>query len=167
MKVAVVAFIKNEDSDLTAWLAWYSILGVDTIILFEDGSDDFTYEVAQAASRCQDIRLLRADSSIPNYWERQIAAYREALARFSQKFDWIGFLDGDEYLHLPLDGAIKPFLGRYEGANGIGLSWCLYGSNGHILKPHIPAMEAFTRHTALRPDFNVMKSFVRPGKVGK
>jgi hypothetical protein len=167
MKVAVVTVIKNEASDLAAWLAWYNTIGVDTIILFEDGSDDHTYEIAKAASQCQDIRLLRTDSTLRSHTDRQTAAFREALARFGAKFEWMGFLDGDEYLHLPQDLSIKSFLARYTGANGLGFSWCSYGDNGHVLKPRIPPVEAFTRHAAIWPGYNVIKSFVRPGKLGQ
>jgi hypothetical protein len=166
MKVAIVTVIKNEASDLTAWLAWYKMLGVDTIILYEDWSADDTFEIAQAAAGCQDIRLFRTDPGIHKYWDRQCVALRAALAEFGQAFDWIGFLDGDEYLYVPRDDGIKPFLDGYQHANAVGVSWCLYGSNGHILKPHIPPVDAFTRHSAMDPGYNVMKSFVRPGKVG-
>jgi Glycosyl transferase family 2 len=167
MKVAVVTVIKNEASDLAAWLAWYHTIGIDTIMLFDDGSDDHTCEIAKAASKCQDIRLLRTDSTLPSRTDRQSAAFREALARFGAKFEWMGFLDGDEYLHLPRDRSIKSFLSHYAAANGLGFSWCSYGSNGHVLKPRIPPVEAFTRHAAIWPGYNVIKSFVRPGKVGR
>jgi hypothetical protein len=166
MKVAVVTVIKNEASDLPAWLAWYHTIGVDTIILFDDESDDHTYNIARAASQCQDIRLLRTDAKLRSRTDRQSAAFREALALFGAKFNWMGFLDGDEYLQLRQDLSIKSFLARYPGANGLGFSWCSYGNNGHVLKPRIPPFEAFTRHTAPWSCHNVIKSFVRPGKVG-
>jgi hypothetical protein len=167
MKVAVVTVIKNEASDLAAWLAWYNTIGIDTIILFDDESDDHSYEIAKAASQCQDIRLLRTDSTLPSRMDRQSAAFREALARYGAKFEWMGFLDGDEYLHLPQDPSIKSFLARYAAANGLGFSWCSYGNNGHVLKPRIPPVEAFTRHAAIWPGYNVIKSFVRPSKLGQ
>jgi hypothetical protein len=167
MKVAVVTVIKNEASDLAAWLAWYHTIGVDTIILFDDGSDDHTYDIAKAASQCQDIRVLRTDLDLPVRIDRQSVAFREALARFGAKFDWMGFLDGDEYLHLPQDRSVKSFLTHCAAVNGLGFSWCSYGNNGHILKPRIPPVEAFTRHAAIWPGYNVIKSFVRPGKLGQ
>jgi glycosyltransferase involved in cell wall biosynthesis len=77
MKVAVVTVIKNEASDLAAWLAWYHTIGVDTIILFDDGSDDHTYDIAKAASQCQDIRVLRTDLDLPVRIDRQSVAFRE------------------------------------------------------------------------------------------
>ena len=42
MKVAVIAIVRDEVSDILWWLGWYVSLGVDTIIVFDDGSKDGT-----------------------------------------------------------------------------------------------------------------------------
>ena len=162
-KVAVVVFVKNEYPDFCAWLAWYVAIGVDTIIVYDDHSTDGTWEAALAASRCFDVRPLRTDRSVRPFTARQRETYLAALRLFRDQFDWIGFLDADEYLYLRTASDLPSFLAGFPHAAAIAFSWCIYGSNGHLLKPSAPTVEAFTRHSSADFEHNrSVKSFVRP-----
>lgn len=162
-KVAVAVFVKNEYPDFCAWLAWYLALGVDTILVFDDHSTDGTWEAALAASRRFDVRAFRSDLSVQPFTARQRDIYLDAASRFADEFDWIGFFDADEYLHLRGDAGVPAFLDRFPDAAAVAISWCIYGSSGHLLKPKATTVEAFTRHAL--PEFGhnrSVKSFVRP-----
>ncbi|MGY8604846.1 glycosyltransferase family 2 protein [Gluconobacter cerinus] len=164
MKVAVVAIVRDEVSDILWWLGWYVSLGVDTIIVFDDGSKDGTDRIVADAACVHDIRLYRIESAGGSHIERQKQVYLEALEHLKNEFDWVGFLDADEYVFFPNHNTIHQFLSEMNNDVGaVGINWCNYGSSGHVTKPLAPAFHAFTHH--YKPENNInrhIKSFVRP-----
>ncbi len=166
LKIAVVVFVRNEYPDFCTWLAWYLALGVDTIIVYDDHSTDGTWEAAIAASRAFDVRPFRTDISVQPFTARQREVYLGAVREFREEFDWIGFLDADEFLQLRDDLNLPSFLARFPDAAAVAISWCIYGSNSHLLKPEATTVEAFTRHALPQFEHNrSVKSFVRPRLV--
>jgi glycosyltransferase involved in cell wall biosynthesis len=167
-KVAVVLIVKDEAADILAWLTWYHGLGVNTCIIYDDGSTDGTYEMLQAAATVQDIRLHKSfGPQGANHEPRQELCYRDALTRYGAEFAWIGFFDADEFLFLAEDATVQPFLTRFGDAGQVCINWCNYGSSGHYLKPAAPAYDAYTWHSGSHHLVNRhVKSFVRPDAVG-
>ena len=166
LKVAVVVFVKNEYPDFCSWLAWHFAIGVNTIIVYDDHSTDGTWEAAVAASLCLDVRPYRTDLDIQPFTARQRDVYLSAVKNLRDEFDWIGFIDADEFLHLRHGVDVRSFLSRFPDAAAIAFSWCIYGSNGWLLKPAANTVQAFTRHSL--PSFGhnrSVKSFVRPNHV--
>lgn len=163
LKTAIVVFVKNEFPDFCSWMAWYFAIGVDTIVVYDDHSTDGTWEAATAASRCMDVRPRRTDLAVQPFTARQREAYLGAVKEFRDEFDWIGFFDADEFLYLQNGINLPSFLNGFPDAAAVAVSWCIYGSNGHLLKPAASTIEAFTRHSL--PGFGhnrSVKSFVRP-----
>ncbi len=164
MKVALALFVKNEVQDIGSWIGWHFAQGVDKLFIFDDHSTDGTYEVIQAASTIRDIELTRTDPvATPDFYWRQANSFMEACRRSVGVFDWIGFLDGDEYLSLDEAPAIGDFLAKFDGFNAVGLNWRIYGSGHRVLKTKIPAYDAFRFHaTKDLDDQRLIKSFIRP-----
>lgn len=164
MKVAVVAIVRDEVSDILWWLGWYVSLGVDTIIVFDDGSKDGTDRIVADAACMHDIRLYRIESDGGSHIERQKQVYLESLEHLKNEFDWVGFLDADEYVFFPNHNTIHQFLSEMnDDVGAVGINWCNYGSSGHVTKPLAPAFHAFTHH--YKPETRInqhVKSFVRP-----
>lgn len=164
MKVAVVAIVRDEASDILSWLGWYVSLGVDTVVLFDDGSTDGMDRLVMDAACVHDIRLYRIKGGSGSHVDRQRLVYLEALEHLKAEFDWIGFLDADEYLSLQTHDTIQDFLRSFsDDVGAVGINWCNYGSSGHVTKPVMPAFHAFTHH--YRPDSAInrhVKSFLRP-----
>lgn len=167
-RCAVVLFVKNEASDIAAWLAWYAMLGFNACIVYDDDSTDGTWDILERAARVQDIRLARAPGPREgSHRPRQDASYRDALARYGQEFAWMAFFDADEFLALYQDDTIQSFLARFPHADQVCINWCNYGSSGHYLKPSALPFEAYTWHGDARQAINRhVKSIVRPASVG-
>jgi len=165
---AVVLIVKNEVSDILAWIAWYKLLGFDTLIIFDDDSDDGTWEVLQSASEKFDIRLFRSIGEKPGRYEvRQEECYKYTLSKYKYEFEWLAFFDADEYLAFFNHNSIRKFLDEFPNADSLSINWCNYGSSGHVLKPVVTPIEAYTWHSREQELINRhVKAIVRPDRIG-
>jgi glycosyltransferase involved in cell wall biosynthesis len=163
MKSAVCLIVKNEERDIAEWMAFHALLGFDTQIIFDNGSDDGTARVVRAAAGLYDIRS--------HYWpnrsaDSQTLAYQAACDAYRLEFDWIAFIDSDEFLVTTDDIGVNQFLARFDRWSGVALHWAVYGANGHDDFPPGLVVEDFTSRAG--PDFTParhVKSIVRPGFV--
>lgn len=169
MKIALVGIIKNEAHDILYWLAWHALLGVDSFILFDDDSQDGTRDLIKAACLHWDIRLFHItehslDLTEQGRTNRRRQVYLDALAAIGDHYDWVGFLDTDEYVRLRTHdtlGMLLDSMGTDVGA--VAFSWQTYGHNGHITTPSLPPFHSFSRHSPFDDDINRhVKSFIRP-----
>ena len=125
--------------------------------------------MVKGAAKVQNIIAARVNlPDIEYYYHRQEECYRRAIACFSDEFEWLVFLDADELIHFRGGFDARAFLNGFgEDVWAIGVNWCPYGSNDHILTPKKILVEAYTRHgTEEQPIATHIKSFVRPEKVG-
>ena len=165
-KVGLVVVLKDEVYDIAGWLAWHLALGFDTIIVFDDGSTDGTDRIVRSAAVLYDVRYMKVVQDHGHFYDRQQNEYKKLLALSRDEFKWLCFLDADEYLLLSKDTTVVDFLARYPDAHGIAVNWCLYGSNGHILRPLLPPPAVYTRHSKASESINRhVKSFVRPDRL--
>ena len=142
MKSAICLIVRNEARDIAEWIALHATVGFDTQIIFDHQSDDGTADIIKAAAGLQDIRYhLWTDGS----QRSQPAAYEAACAAYKLEFDWIAFVNSDEFVIPAADEPINALLARYEGWSGIGVHWAIYGSNFHVDYPKILVLESFTR----------------------
>lgn len=166
--VAIALFVKNEFSDIAGWIAWHRALGVKTFFIFDDHSSDGTWEIIQSAAAVCDIRAMRTDPlAEPDFYLRQRNSFMAAAEMAKGHYDWIGFLDGDEYVYLKHQDNLPEFFSKFQDADAVALSWRIYGSSGRVVRPKITTVEAFTQHST--PDLGdnrLIKSFVRPEKLG-
>ena len=51
------------------------------------------------------------------------------------KYDWITFIDGDEFIILNEDTSLKAFLADFQGYDSVVLNWHVFGHNGHYDNP--------------------------------
>lgn len=161
-KVAAVLFVKDEAFDLPSWIAWYVSYGFDALIIYEDDSSDLTGDVIAAASLFFDVRKCDVPYRL-HFQHRQGAVYLDAAEKLRDEFEWVVFVDADEYIYLPNHKNIHDFLNTFpESVGSIAFNWCCYGNGGHVIRPGINVPEQFREHS--EPDFfenNTVKSFVR------
>ena len=163
IKIAIASVVRNEATDILAWIGWYFNLGVDTILFYDDSSTDGTLELVSDASLARDIRLHSVTSTTEPARCRQMRCYIDARYQYEEEFDWIGFIDADEYLALPDSRRLPEFLERSSEVGAVAINWCNYGSAGYILKPTMPAYYAYNKHFSKNSGVNRhVKSFIRP-----
>ncbi|WP_367160465.1 glycosyltransferase family 2 protein [Kozakia baliensis] len=167
MKTAVALFVKNEAQDIAAWIAWHFAIGIDKLFIYDDHSQDGTYEIVKGASEIFDIELTRSDKNKEtNFYWRQRDSYFDACRKAQGTYDWIGFIDADEYISLEGFGDISAFLRNFLESNAVALSWRIYGSSSRVVKTKLGIYEAYNHHSTKELDDNTLvKSFVRPDKM--
>jgi glycosyltransferase involved in cell wall biosynthesis len=161
MKVAVCLYVRDEEHTIKEWLAYQFAIGFDACIVYDNGSVDATPRLVQEF-RHGDVRLVPWPSNAP---DAHPAAYRECLREFGTAFDWIAFIDSDEFI-VPKFGTIKNLLTTYRDRAAIAINRAMFGSSGHIEAPAALVIESFTRRAP--KDFDVhqtVKSIVRPSEV--
>jgi glycosyltransferase involved in cell wall biosynthesis len=161
MKVAVCLFVRNEEANILEWLAYHLAVGFDALLVYDNLSTDNTPGVLRAAAKHGDIRI-RTWRETGRY--AQILAYNNCLLTSGREFDWILFIDSDEFFVPERHGDAKAMLGAIGDCRAVAVNMAFFGSSGHDAAPEGLVIENFTWRapTAFDPN-QLTKSFVRPG----
>jgi len=135
MKIALVCIAKNEDNYIKEWIGYHKKLKFDNIFVFKN---NWEFDV-------QDDKVFL----IPFNGEvKQISAYNNFIEKFKNDYDWVAFIDVDEFIVLKKHKDIKEFIKEYDTVeNGLAINWVLFGSNGHevIKDNNYSVLERFTK----------------------
>ncbi len=165
MKIAACLFQRNNSRHLLEWFAWYRMIGVDTVLVYDHMSTDNSFELIQKLSKFYDIRPMQITGhyAANKYWE-YIFQHRT-----SGEFDWIMSTDADE-IYVPMQhDNIKDFLANYmdKRLSCLGIYWTMFGNNGHIDWEPGFVTECFTRRGPLNHRLNHhIKPIIRCGPAG-
>lgn len=152
MLIAIAAIFKNEQEYILEWIAYHrAVIGIQHFIIADNGSNDGSTQLLEA--------LEQAGIIIRIFFPRisategpQVPAYNKILAEYGNKFDYIAFIDADEFLvnesGLTLPDFIKPFE-QLPGFGSLSLNWRIFGSAGQYFKQDRLVIERFYR--ASRP----------------
>jgi hypothetical protein len=116
MKTALVCIAKNEDNYIQEWIDYHIKLGFDTIFVYENNW------------RCKinhpQVVKIPLDGEV-----MQFLAYNHFLTLHRKGYDWVGFIDVDEFLVLTEDKSVKNFFERFNDKPGVGVNWFFFGDN--------------------------------------
>lgn len=120
MKLALCTCVKDEGPYLEEWLDFHREQGVDTFYMFDNESSDDTQAI-----------LLRQADVVYHRWLGkgvQLAANQHALVYYS--YDWMAFIDADEFLYSPLGAKLPDVLKLFEQPTigAVVVHWMLYGA---------------------------------------
>lgn len=130
MKVAACAIVKNEGRYLEEWISYGLAIGFDHFFLYDNESSDETAYIIKAAESAG-VATYRFWPSVEND-RPQLSAYNDCRKNMLEDYDWIAYLDADEFVNLKRHQNIHQFLDAYDGADAIWMSWKMFGSSGHI-----------------------------------
>jgi glycosyltransferase involved in cell wall biosynthesis len=165
MKLAVCVIVKNEGDGILEWGLYHRLIGFDALIIVDDHSADDTVAEVQKLSQAMEVhrhtyRRLLGDT--------QNSVYYRVCRNYFQSFDWIAFIDADEFIFSPHATDIRSLLSQQsEQVAAIGLPWVFFGSSCHETKPDSLVLDAYS-HRAAFDKFDPhrhVKSIVRPAKV--
>lgn len=156
--LSICAIVRNEAPYITEWLQFHRKQGVEHFFIYENYSDDETYELLKGQP---DITLERI-KDVNN--KPQTPAYKKFLIDHGHKTKWCAVLDCDEFLYhrtMQLPEALKD----YEDSPALAVNWYFYGSNGETEYKPFPVLERFPKRE-LNVDKHV-KSIIQPARTLK
>jgi len=161
MRTAVCVIVKNEEPNFLEWICFHLAAGFDTILVYDNHSTDRTFDIARAARAAGDVRVRR--------WERpsrQAGCYAHAHSVHRDAFDWMAFIDSDEFLFAPGHGSIKDFLADKGQIPAFGVHWLCYGSSGATEISEQLVIEEFVRRGPLTFSANRhIKTLLQPKRA--
>ncbi len=160
--VALCLITRDEEIDLEEWISYHHSIGVTAVIIFDNNSDK---------SALADPKVFRwartgfvkeysyfMDEEAPN---PQLFAYQACLNVYGDHFDFMGFIDTDEFVVLHNDTELLPeFLSGYTKFGGVVFNEMFFGSSGHKARPTGGVLENYNKCAPT----NLIKSFVMPSK---
>ena len=148
--LAFVLIAKNEATYIKEWLDFHIKQGVSHFIIYDNESTDNFREVLapyiEAGTVIYDVIRGRC---------RQLDAYNLALNKYRRRFKYMGFIDADEFVFVrnTTDGVggigslckfVDEFMTSHPNAGGLGINWCIFGSNHHEKRPEGGILENYT-----------------------
>lgn len=157
-RVALCLRFRDEARFLEEWLEYYLAAGVEHFFLYNNFSSDNYRTVLEPYQECGRVTLIEWPYKPASPW-----AEHDCLYRARGQFEWVGFVDADEFVVVQDGRSIPEFLSGFGDAPGVALHWYFFGSNGHKSRPREWVIRAYTRRAAEPNDH--FKVFVRPDKV--
>ena len=136
MSLALCTIIKNEPPpDLEEWIQHYERLGAAAVLLFDHGSDSSSTQAA-LGPHVERGFVLHHPWQGPQQRFLQADAYNACLALYRHSFDFLAFLDADEFVALRDPALSLPdLLANFTAFGGLALNWQTFGPSGHRTRP--------------------------------
>ena len=154
--VALCCRIRDEARYLAEFVEYYVAAGVSHFFFYEKLSQDNFREVLAPYVKRGVVTLLDDWPNVPV----SPSAEQDCVLKGIGRFEWIGFIDADEFVVIADGRSLGDFLSDFEDHPAVALHWYMFGSNGHRLRPAGTVISEYTRREAL-PNRH-MKCFVRP-----
>lgn len=145
--IMAVSMMKDEAPYLIEWFAHHLAVGFTDILVYTNDCSDGTVEMLQ---RIEELGLGHHRANvIPEGGKPQPSAIQHAQNEpLVAASDWVMLFDGDEYLCInhpsgDLDGMLDDVVAR--GANGLVVTWRIFGSGGLVAWSRDPVTEQYLR----------------------
>ncbi len=132
--VCLAAIIKNEAAYIEEWVAYYKIIGVDKIYLYDNESTDGLFDRIKYYVESGFVEYIKFPGR-----NMQCLAYNDAVSRCKDNTRYLIIVDADEFIvptkDEPIYDTITRIMKKNENACGIGINWKLFGSSNYEKKP--------------------------------
>lgn len=149
MQLGIVTIQRDRGPFLLEWFAFHYLVGFRKFYFYAHMCSDNTADIVLKLQKHLDITAI----ALPNRSPRvQLFAYQHACEHYMNEVDWMGFIDGDEFLFpsktMTMQEALWPF--NDMPASALGVYNVNFGSAGHIAEP--PGL--ITENFRMRADLN-------------
>ena len=128
--IAICAVFKNEAPFLLEWIAYHRVIGFAHFVLYDNDSTDGGTDLIRSS--------WAAELSTVLHWPRrpaQLAAYRHFIYNLSACFEWVAFIDLDEFV-LPLQQPnVVDLVRSYSAFSAVLVHWHSFGPAGWMQPP--------------------------------
>lgn len=142
--------VKNEALSLVEWISYHQAVGIDNFIIANNESSDNTLDLIKCLQKV--VNIIVFDFPTPMNERPQIPAFNKMLSDYKNKFDYMMFIDLDEFVlpineNLNIDDTIRQLFDSNVGA--LAMNWCNYGSNGQIFRENGLVISRFDKHAPI------------------
>ena len=130
MSVAIIAIARLENDYINEWIRHHLNIGVDHIYVYDNSASDeekIKYRISDEFRRRVTI--------IPAYDKEkyQIEAYKDGYIEYGYKYDYLIYIDIDEFIMLNKDIGICDFINRLPAdCECYRMNWLIYGDSGIV-----------------------------------
>lgn len=160
-QMCVCTMLRNQARFLREWVTYHSRIGVERWFVYDNNSDDDIEEMMESLVS-QGFKISR---HVWPWIKTQEAGFAHCALRARDYCKWVGFIDVDEFLHLPsgvhLGSVIGNLTKRPEVAE-LRISCHNFGPSGLKKVPPEGVMVGYTCRLGL-PERH--KSIIRPEKL--
>ena len=148
MKVALICCGRLENQYAVEFVEYYQNLGFDNIYICDNNYDSDEpsehFETVLQPYIETGFVIIR---NYRNYPGVQMYCYQTTYQDISNNYDWVTFLDFDEFLTFTKDNNVKDYLSRncFKKYKQILINWKTYGDNNLIYNDDKPCLERFTK----------------------
>lgn len=141
MKVGLCCIAKMENEYIIDFVNYYRQIGVDKIYIYDNNDTDYEPLYNRIKDFVDDNFVEIID--VRNGKNLQLPAYVHCWHNHRNEFDWMMFVDCDEYLFLKQDKNIKDYLSRdiFHDYDMIHINWVMMDDGGLIKSNGRPLME--------------------------
>lgn len=129
-ELAMVCISKNEGPYIKEWIEYHKLIGFSKFYFYDNESEDNSYEILKPyiVKGLVEYNLIKGKG-------QQLIAYNDAIKKHKNDSRYMAFLDMDEYLFPMQETKIsiaetitQLLLKAGNGASGLSLNWCIFGS---------------------------------------
>lgn len=132
--VSITAIFKNEANYLREWVEYHLIVGVSHFYLYDNGSDDYPHQILKPYITAGNVSVIPwANFEMAHNIQR--FAYRHAAVNFGAQYQWMAFIDLDEFIVPNHDIDLTEFLSKHSQYAVVKMPMIDFGHNGHSQKP--------------------------------
>jgi len=163
--LAIVAIIKNESQYLKEWLDYHIAVGIRKFFLYDNESNETTIQYTTLKPYIDNGLV----EYIPFPGKRQqLPAYNHAIKHYKNKCKYLAMIDADEFIfsEFSIFEIVDKIINNVNGAAGIGVNWCMYGSGGQIKQTNEMVTKRFIMRAKQEHWVNMhLKTIVNPRLV--
>lgn len=166
-KVALCTIAKKENRYIKYFIEFYKKLGFNHIYFYDNNET--------GDESIDDLQIVKDGIkegyiTVINYKDKKLClvteTYYDCYERYNLEYDWISFLDVDEFLILePKGSSIQEFLEnpRLNDCDNVKFNWRVFNDNDQLDFEDRPLMERFPFETTFQIENRHVKSTVRGG----
>lgn len=127
--LASATIVKNEARFLREFVLFHQLVGVDHMLIYDDGSEDDIIGVLAPFTDTGFVELIPWPRFQKNR-NNQFLAYQHALSYMRNLTFWLAMIDCDEFLFSPGDHSLKDQLRKRENFSALGVYSRTFGTSG-------------------------------------
>ena len=112
----------RDEQNILEWVVHHLNLGFTTIYVFDHKSK---IPIQNVLHNVPNVVVIRIEEDLV----KMDLVYNAHNYGYNHGYDWMLYLDSDEFLVLNRDNNVTDFICKYNGYDQVGINWLLFGSN--------------------------------------